>query len=97
MPTILVKSNARTEQGATVTLEETVEPEQLATADRAAELIERVGWALTEAKDAEETSDEPRQPAEEPPYDPRRVERDVYEKLYGQPKRVDRLAPRRRA
>ena len=94
MPTILVKSNARTEQGSTVTLEETVEPEQLASDSQAAEFIERVGWALTDAKDAEETSDPVTQSPEEPPYDPRRVERDVYEKLYGRPKRVDRVGRR---
>ena len=94
MPTILVKSNTRTEQGSTVTLEETVEPEQLASDDHAAELIERVGWALTDAQDAEETSDPLPESPEAPPQDPGRVERDVYEKLYGQPKRVDRVSPR---
>jgi hypothetical protein len=94
MPTILVKSNASTEQGSTVTLEETVEPEQLASDPQAAEFIERVGWALTDAKDAEETSGPLPRSAEEPPYDPGAVERDVYEKLYGRPKRVDRVPPR---
>jgi len=84
MPTILVMSNASTEQDSTVTLAETVEPEQLASDHHAAQLIERVGWALTDAKDAEDTPDPPPQPAEEPPYlDPRRVEEEVYEKLYG--------------
>lgn len=85
MPTILVMSNTSTEQGSTVTLAETVEPEQLAIEHHAAdELIERVGWALTDAKDAEDTSDPPPQSAGEPAYvDPRRVEEDVYEKLYG--------------
>lgn len=84
MPTILVMSNGSTEQGSTVTLAETVEPEQLASDHHAAELIERVGWALSDAKDAEDTSDPLRQSAAAPAQaDPRRVEDDVYEKLYG--------------
>jgi hypothetical protein len=84
MPTILVMSNASSEQGSTVTLAETVEPEQLASDRDAAELIERVGWALTDAKDAEDNSDSLPRSAEEPaPVDPRRVEEEVYEKLYG--------------
>ena len=57
MPTILVLSNARTEQDSAVTLAETVEPEHLARDHHAAQLIERVGWALTDAKDAEDASD----------------------------------------
>jgi len=84
MPTILVMSNASTEQGSTVTLAESVEPEQLASDYHAAELIERVGWALTDAKDAEDTLDSLPQPSEESASsDPRRVEQAVYEKLYG--------------
>jgi hypothetical protein len=85
MPTILVMSNANTEQSPAVTLEETVEPEHLASDQHAAELIERVGWALTEAKDVEETDDdpapEPREEVASP--NPRQVEKEVYEKLYG--------------
>jgi hypothetical protein len=84
MPTILVMSNASAEQGSTVTLAETVEPEQLASDQHAAELIERVGWALTDAKDAEDILEPPPQLSEDSAYvDPRRVEQDVYEKLYG--------------
>ena len=84
MPTILVMSNAKTEQSSTVTLAETVEPEQLARDHHAAELIERVGWALTDAKDAEDTLDpHPQSSEESASADPRRVEQDVYEKLYG--------------
>lgn len=84
MPTILVMSNASSEQDSTVTLAETVEPEQLASDRNAAELIERVGWALTDAKDAEDSSDPLPRPAGEPArVDPRRVEEQVYEKLYG--------------
>jgi hypothetical protein len=55
MPEIIVKSNASTEQDSTVTLSEDVQPEHLASQHHAEQLIERVGWAVTEAKDAEET------------------------------------------
>jgi hypothetical protein len=55
MPEIIVKSNASTEHDSTVTLSEDVQPEHLASQHHAAQLIERVGWAVTEAKDAEET------------------------------------------
>src|SRR5262245_43036066 len=75
MPTILVMSNSSAQQESTVTLAETVEPEQLASEQKAAELIERVGWALTDAKDVEDKSDRPPEPAEERAYvDPRKVE-----------------------
>lgn len=94
MPTILVMSNESTahsstvevaeEHGATVTLAETVEPEQLASDHEAAELVERVGWALTDAKDVEESSGPSLESDSEESYlDPRRVEEDVYETLYG--------------
>ena len=81
MPTILVMSNA--EQGSTVTLAETVEPEHLASGNNAAELVERVGWALTDAKDAEVASDPLAEPPGRRPVDTRTVEERVYEKLYG--------------
>jgi hypothetical protein len=55
MPEIIVKSNASTEQDSTVTLSEDVQPEHLTSQHHAEQLIERVGWAVTEAKDAEET------------------------------------------
>jgi hypothetical protein len=84
MPTILVISNASTEQDSTVTLAETVEPEQLASDNNAAELVERVGWALTDAKDAEIDSDPSPEPADRNGRaDTRTVEEQVYEKLYG--------------
>ena len=84
MPKILVISNASTEQGSTVTLAETVEPEQLASDNNAAELVERVGWALTDAKDAEIASDPSSEPAEpNGRVDARTVEERVYETLYG--------------
>jgi hypothetical protein len=56
MPTIVVISNASTEQGSTVTLSEHVEPDHLASEHHAAQLIERVGWAVDDAKLAEDTS-----------------------------------------
>ena len=85
MPTILVMSNASTERGSRVTLAETVEPEQLASDNHAAEFVERVGWALTDAKDAEIASDPLAEPAEGVDVDTRTVEERVYEKLYGRP------------
>jgi hypothetical protein len=84
MPKILVISNASTEQGSTVTLAETVEPEQLASDDNAAELVERVGWALTDAKDAENAPGPSTEPADRNGRAvTRTVEEEVYEKLYG--------------
>lgn len=55
MPTIIVKSNTSTEQDDTVVLAENVQPEHLASDHHAAQLIERLGWAVTDAKDAEES------------------------------------------
>ena len=54
MPEIIVRSNASTEQHSTVMLSEDVQPEHLASQHHAAQLIERVGWAVTDAKDAED-------------------------------------------
>ena len=53
MPEIIVKSNASTEQDSTVTLSEGVQPEHLASEHHAAQLIERLGWAVTDAQEAE--------------------------------------------
>jgi hypothetical protein len=53
MPKITVTSKPTTEVDAAVTLDETVEPEHLESEHHAAQLIERVGWAVTDAKDAE--------------------------------------------
>jgi len=53
MPEIIVKSNASTEQDSTVTLSEDVQPEHLASEHHAAQLIERLGWAVTDAQEAE--------------------------------------------
>jgi hypothetical protein len=54
MPEIIVRSNGSTEQDANVILHEDVQPEHLASDHHAVQLIERVGWAVNEAKDAED-------------------------------------------
>jgi hypothetical protein len=51
MPSIIVQSNDST---GTVSLFEDVQPEHLASIHHAAQLIERVGWAVSDAKDAED-------------------------------------------
>jgi hypothetical protein len=59
MPKILVISTPTTEHDNTVTLEEVVEPEHFESPHHAAQLIERVGWAVTDAKDAEDVESSP--------------------------------------
>ncbi|HEX6031109.1 MAG TPA: hypothetical protein VFY90_06740 [Tepidiformaceae bacterium] len=54
MPAIIVQSNGSTQQDTNVLLYEDVQPEHLASDHHAAQLIERVGWAVSEAKDAED-------------------------------------------
>ena len=54
MPEIIVRSKGSTEQGTNVILHEDVQPEHLASDHNAAQLIERVGWAVNQAKDAED-------------------------------------------
>jgi len=54
MPAIIVQSNGSTEQDTNVLLYEDVQPEHLASDHHAAQLIERLGWAVSEAKDAED-------------------------------------------
>lgn len=56
MPTIIVKSNESADNGAAVLLAENVQPEHLANKHHAAQLMERVGWAVTDAKAAETDS-----------------------------------------
>jgi len=56
MPTIIVRSNASTEQDTAVVLSEDVQPEHLTSGHHAAQLIERLGWAVNDAKDAEDTT-----------------------------------------
>jgi hypothetical protein len=54
MPKIMVISTPTTEHDDAVTLEEVVEPEHFESPHHAAQLIERVGWAVTDAKNAED-------------------------------------------
>jgi hypothetical protein len=56
MPKIIVMSTASAEHESTVTLQEDVQPAHLASDHHAAQLIERVGWAVSDAKSAEGTS-----------------------------------------
>jgi hypothetical protein len=56
MPAIIVQSNGSTQQESNILLYEDVQPEHLASDHHAAQLIERVGWAVSEAKDAEDSS-----------------------------------------
>ena len=55
MPAIIVQSNGTIQQDPNVLLYEDVQPEHLASDHHAAQLIERVGWAVSEAKDAEDS------------------------------------------
>jgi hypothetical protein len=54
VPTIIVLSNQSADQDSTVVLSENIQPEHLADQHHAAQLIERVGWAVTDAKEVEE-------------------------------------------
>jgi hypothetical protein len=53
VPTIIVMSNESAGRGSAVVLEENIQPEHLSSKHHAAQLIERVGWAVTDAKEAE--------------------------------------------
>jgi hypothetical protein len=53
MPTIIVLSNQSADRDSAVVLSENIQPEHLADQHHAAQLIERVGWAVTDAKAAE--------------------------------------------
>jgi hypothetical protein len=53
MPTIIVISNESAEHRPAVMLSENVQPEHLANNHHAAQLVERLGWAVTDAKEAE--------------------------------------------
>jgi hypothetical protein len=53
VPTIIVMSDQSNGQESAVVLSENVQPEHLASRHHAAQLIERVGWAVTDAKNAE--------------------------------------------
>lgn len=54
MPTIIVLSNETANQDSAVVLSENVQPEHMASNHHAAQLLERVGWAVSDAKEAEE-------------------------------------------
>jgi hypothetical protein len=54
MPTIIVMSNESADQDSTVMLSEHVQPEHLASNHHRTQLIERVGWAVTDAKGVED-------------------------------------------
>ena len=54
MPTIIVMSNGGGDEGSAVVLSEDIQPEHLKSEHHSAQLIERVGWAVTDAKEAEE-------------------------------------------
>jgi hypothetical protein len=54
MPTIMVISNESSDEGSAVVLSEDIQPEHLASEHHAAQLIERVGWAVTDAKETED-------------------------------------------
>jgi len=53
MPTIIVVSNESAKHDSAVLLAENVQPEHLANDHQAAQLVERLGWAVTDAKEAE--------------------------------------------
>jgi len=54
VPTIIVLSNQTANQDSAVVLSENVQPEHMASNHHAAQLLERVGWAVSDAKEAEE-------------------------------------------
>jgi hypothetical protein len=54
VPTIIVLSNQTANQDSAVVLSENVQPEHMASNHHAAQLIERVRWAVSDAKEAEE-------------------------------------------
>jgi hypothetical protein len=54
MPTIIVMSNENADRNSAVMLSENVQPEHLVSNHHRAQLIERVGWAVTDAKGVED-------------------------------------------
>jgi len=54
LPKIIVMSNESANEDSVVVLSENIQPEHLASNHHAAQLIERVGWAVTDAKEAED-------------------------------------------
>jgi hypothetical protein len=55
MPTIIVMSTSTTKHDSAVTLREEVQPAHLESEHHAAQLIERIGWAVTDAETDEDT------------------------------------------
>jgi hypothetical protein len=55
VPTIIVMSNGSADHDSAVVLSENVQPEHLTSDHHAAQLIERVGWAVTDAKKVEDS------------------------------------------
>jgi hypothetical protein len=55
MPTIIIMSKSTAERESKVTLREEVQPAHLASDHHAAQLTERVGWAVADAKEAEDS------------------------------------------
>jgi hypothetical protein len=53
MPTIIVISNDSAQHDSAVVLSEDIQPEHLASNHHAAQLLERLGWAVTDAREAE--------------------------------------------
>jgi hypothetical protein len=53
VPSIIVISNESADHDSAVVLSENIQPEHLASNHHAAQLMERVGWAVTDAKEAE--------------------------------------------
>jgi hypothetical protein len=54
MPTIIVVSNESAEHDSTVLLAENVQPEHLANDHHSGQLVQRLGWAVSDAKEAED-------------------------------------------
>jgi hypothetical protein len=53
MPTIIVMTTSTTEHNSAVTLREDVQPAHLESEHHAAQLIERLGWAVADAEAGE--------------------------------------------
>jgi hypothetical protein len=56
MPTIIVMTTSTTEDNSAITLQEDVKPAHLTSEHHAAQLIERIGWAVTDAEIGEAKS-----------------------------------------
>jgi hypothetical protein len=55
VPTIIVLSNESADRDSGVVLSEDIRPKHLASEHHAAQLVERVGWAVAEAKEADDS------------------------------------------